>query len=327
MKRSALASVSFHALIIAVALFGLPGIAPPDIKPVEAIQVDISNITDSTKLKAQSTSEEKPLEKPKPKVSEAEKSTKPVEKVAEEKKYAAVQPAKQEPEPQPDPQPKPEPKAEEQPLDSDPLKQIIEEEQKKADELKKIEEEKKKQQEEEKKKKAEEKKKKEEEKKKKEADAQKKLEADMKKRKLDTAALEEMFKDTSSEEQTATLKKNEQTGTPEKGKNNVQGDDAELAATLIDALRQRLAECWTVPPGAREAAVSVKVRFNLTRDGRVEGLPTVIGGGFGDALAQATAQSAISAVMECQSYDFLPKDRYDMWQEITVNFTPDMMSG
>jgi TolA protein len=321
MKRSALASVSLHALIVAAALFGLPGIAPPEIKPVEAIQVDISNITDETKLKAQSTVEEKPLDKPKPKVSEAEKNTKPLENVAEEKKYAAVDPTPQEPEPQPEPvpEPKPEPKAEELPLDSDPLKQIIEEEQKAEEQKKK--------QEEEKKKKAEEKKKKEEEKKKKAAEAQKKLEADMKKRKLDTAALEEMFKDTSSEQQTATLKKSEEAGTPETGKNNVQGEDAALAATLIDALRQRLSECWTVPPGAREAQVQVKVRFNLARDGRVEGLPVVVGGGFGDALATATAQSAISAVMECQAYDFLPKDRYDMWQEITVNFTPDMMSG
>jgi TolA protein len=326
MKRSAIASVSLHALIIAGALFGLPGIAPPEIKPVEAIQVDISNITDETKLKAQSTVEEQPLEKPQPKASEAEKNTKPLENVAEEKKYAAVDPTPQEPEPQPEPEPKPEPKAEEQPLDSDPLKQIIEEEQNKADEIKKLEEEKKKQ-EEEKKKKAEEKKKKEEDKKKKAAEAQKKLEADMKKRKLDTDALEEMFKDTSSEQQTATLKKSEEAGTPEKGKNNVQGEDAELAATLIDALRQRLSECWTVPPGAREAQVQVKVRFNLARDGKVEGLPVVVGGGGGDALAAATAQSAISAVMECQAYDFLPKDRYDMWQEITVNFTPDMMSG
>jgi outer membrane biosynthesis protein TonB len=319
MKRSAIASVSLHALIIAAALFGLPGVAPPEIKPVEAIQVDISNITDETKLKAQSTVEEQLPEKPQPKASEAEKNTKPLENVAEEKKYAAVDPTPQEPEPQPEPEPEAEPKAEEPLLDSDPLKQIIEEEQKKADEIKKLEEEKKK--------KAEEKKKKEEEKKKKAADAQKKLEADMKKRKLDTNALEEMFKDTSSEQQTATLKKSEEAGTPEKGKNNVQGEDAELAATLIDALRQRLSECWTVPPGAREAQVQVKVRFNLARDGRVEGLPFVVGGGGGDALAAATAQSAISAVMECQAYDFLPKDRYDMWQEITVNFTPDMMSG
>lgn len=326
MRRSAIASVSLHALIIAAALFGLPGILPPEIKPVEAIQVDISNITDETKLKAQSTVAEKPLEKPKPKLSEAEKNTKPLEKVTEEKKYAAVDPTPQEPEPQPKPEPKPEPKVEELPLDSDPLKQIIEEEQKKADAQKKLEEEKKKQQEE-KKKKAEEKKKQEEEKKKKAAEAQKKLEADMKKRKLDTAALEEMFKDTSNQEQTATLKKSEEAGTPETGQNNVQGEDAALAATLIDALRQRLSECWTVPPGAREAAISVKVKFNLSRDGKVEGLPVVIGGGGGDALAAATAQSAISAVMECQAYDFLPKDRYDMWQEITVNFTPDMMAG
>jgi TolA protein len=326
MKRSTLVSVSLHALIIAAALYGLPGVAPPEITPVAAVQVDISNITNVTKLKALSTTEEKQPEKPKPKVSETLEKSKPLEKVAEEKKFAAVEPTLQEPEPQPEPVPEPEPKAEEQPLDSDPLKQIIAEEQRKADELKKIEEEKKKK-EEEKRKKAEEKKKKELEKRKKAAEAQKRIEAEMKERTLDTKALErELFQDRSSEEQTATLQNRAEAGTPEKGERNVQGEDAELAATLIDQLQQRLKECWNIPPGAREAAITVKVRFRLTPDGRVKGLPVVLGGG-GDTLAAATAQSAVSAVMECQSYDFLPKESYDMWQEITVDFTPDMMSG
>lgn len=324
MKKSFLGSASLHALIVIAALLGLPGMRPPEIKPVEAIQVDISNITNETKLKAQSTSEEKPVEKPKPKVSQAIEKTKPKEKVTEEKKLAAVEPAEQEP-PPPEPKKEPEKKVEDTPLDPDPLKELLKEEEQKLEEQKKAEEAKQKK-EEEKKKKAEEKKKKEEEKKKKAAEEQKKLEESMKKRKLDTAALDDLL-NKENEEASSTLEQKSETGTPEKSAKNVQGEDAELAATLIDALRQRLSECWTVPPGAREAAITVKVQFNLSPDGRVQGLPIVIGGGGGDALSAATAQSAISAVMECQSYDFLPKDRYDMWQEITVNFTPDMMSG
>jgi hypothetical protein len=44
-----------------------------------------------------------------------------------------------------------------------------------------------------------------------------------------------------------------------------------------------------------------------------------------DPLFQATAQSAISAVMQCQAYDFFPADKYDLWKENTVNFNPNQM--
>ena len=36
-------------------------------------------------------------------------------------------------------------------------------------------------------------------------------------------------------------------------------------------LRQKLAGCWSVPPGAREANITVKVRFFLNPDGSVAG--------------------------------------------------------
>jgi hypothetical protein len=46
----------------------------------------------------------------------------------------------------------------------------------------------------------------------------------------------------------------------------------------------------------------------------------------GDPLFGTTAQSAVSAVMACQNYDFLPPDRYDLWNTIIFNFIPNMMS-
>jgi hypothetical protein len=29
--------------------------------------------------------------------------------------------------------------------------------------------------------------------------------------------------------------------------------------------------------------------------------------------------------MECQSYDFLPQDKYDLWKDLIINFNPNMM--
>jgi hypothetical protein len=90
MKKSFLGSVSLHALILLAALFGIPTAQPFEIKPVEAIQVDISKITDSTKVKAQSKSEEKPVEKPKAKASPSVEKVKPQEKVTEESSHQSL---------------------------------------------------------------------------------------------------------------------------------------------------------------------------------------------------------------------------------------------
>ena len=154
MKKSFLGSATFHAAILLAALFGLPVAKMAEIIPPEAIQVDISNITDNTKVKAQTKSDEPPSEKPKPKASKAIEKVKPKEKVADEVKLAAKEPSKTEPPPEP---PKPEPpkpkppklepkvepppkKVEDLPVDPDPLKAMLAAEEKKVEEEKKAEE-------------------------------------------------------------------------------------------------------------------------------------------------------------------------------------------
>jgi outer membrane biosynthesis protein TonB len=78
--------------------------------------------------------------------------------------------------------------------------------------------------------------------------------------------------------------------------------------------------------GARESKVSVKIRFRLNSDGSVAGIPEVLNSS-GDPLFPSTAQSAVSAVQGCGPYDFLPADRYDLWQDNTFDFNPNMMFG
>ena len=310
MKKSALGSLSFHALIVLVALFGIPATKPFEIQPVEAIQVDISNITDNTKVKAQTKSDEKPVDKPKPKVSKSDIKTKPVEKVTEEKVVAAKEPAKVEP----PPKQTEEKKVEDTPVDPDPLKQMLEaedaqlkqaEEKKKKAEAKKLkaEEDKKKQEEADAKAKADAKKK---------ADAQKKLAS-----KLDVAQLEDLL-NKENDEASAPVEKKDDAGTPEKAGKDIQGEDAAMSATIIDAMRQKLAECWSIPPSVRESKDVVTLQWKMSKDGRVVGQPIVIGGSGGVAAQQA----AISAVKACEPYDWLPPDGYHLWREFEWNFEP-----
>jgi len=300
MRKSLITSLILHGAVLVAALIVLPDPDRYKVQPQDSIQVDISQLTDESKRKATTKTVEKPVEKPAPKKTEVVNKVEPAPKV-DEKVKTAVKEAVAEP---PPPAPKvEEPKKEEpKPLDPDPLKDLlkkVEEEPKPKEEVKKAEVKPVKKPEEKKQKK--------------------------KKPELNTDDIA-AFLNKTDDEKTAPQQPAEVADTPAPGDADIQGTDDALAATLVDALRQKLAGCWSVPPGAREANITVKVRFFLNPDGSVAGLPEVLNGSA-DPLFATTAQSAVSAVMECKPYDFFPPDRYDLWKDNTVNFNPNMMFG
>ena len=308
MRRSLTISLLAHAAILASAFIVLPNPKEFKVEEQESIPVDIVSIEDLGKRQATVKTPEKPVEKAAPKPVEVMKPVQPAPEVAPEVK-TTVKEQSAPPEPTPEvkkdepkkEEPKPEPKPEE-------LAELI----KKTDEP--------------------EPEKKKEEPKKAEAKPQKPVEKPPEKKpekKLkpkkefnpdDIAA----FLNKTDDKHTAPLKPQDQTGTPKQGEFNLSGNDDGVAATIADAIQQRLAKCWSIPPGAREAQISVKVRFQLNPDGTVSGLPQVMNSNP-DPLFTTTAQSAVSAVMECQPYDFLPQDKYDLWQDNGVNFNPNQM--
>ncbi len=319
-----------HGAIVLAALFGLPAMKAPEVKPVEAIQVDISNISNETKVKAQSKSEEKPVAKPKPKASESIEKTKPKEKITEEKKVAAKEPVKQEEqkkvepeekkqEPKKEPEKKPEPKkVEELPLDSDPLKQLLAAEEQKVEEQKKLEETRKK--EEEKKQKADVERKKADADKKAQ-DEKKKLDAEKKARKLDVAELEDLL-NKENDESSAPTEKKPDSGTPDEGGKETAGDEAESKATFRDALQARVLECFNPPPAAKEEGVNITVPidFTLNQDGSVKGRPKFEQ--TGDPLYDAVGAAAMSAIGDCAPYNFFPDGKYKGYARWILQFNP-----
>ncbi len=106
----------------------------------------------------------------------------------------------------------------------------------------------------------------------------------------------------------------------------VEGAGQTLTISEIGALRRRLAQCWTPPLGARGAeTLTVKVNMLLNPDGTLRGPPRVVDAPFGPA-AEAASQAATRAVLQCQPYA-LPPEKYDLWQDITINFDPRQMLG
>ncbi len=316
MRKPVVISIGFHAAILLATLVVLPAPKPFEVKPVEAVQVDISQITDKTQKVATAKDATRSVAKPAPKVTKIVKDVPPAPKVADEVKTAANEPSTPPPEPEPPkpepPKPKPEPPkpkptppklVEPTPLNSDPLKDLLktvdEPPPEKKPDPKPVE------------KPAPEK----------AADAKK---PDKKKPEL---KLEDIsaFLDKQKGEKTAPAQPSKETGAPKLAANDAQGNDQVVTATLINALTSKVKGCFNVPPAARDANISVRIHFLLNQDGSVNGQPEVASVNS-DPIFDATARAAVSAILECQNYD-LPADQYELWKDNTLDFNPNLLFG
>jgi len=102
------------------------------------------------------------------------------------------------------------------------------------------------------------------------------------------------------------------------------GTQMTMSVNEIDALRSRIAQCWSPPPGGLGAGqIVVKLRLKLNEDGTLVGYPTVANSGS-SPFFQAAADSAVRAVYQCQPYS-LPSDKYALWRDMILNFDPSEM--
>jgi hypothetical protein len=102
------------------------------------------------------------------------------------------------------------------------------------------------------------------------------------------------------------------------------GTEMTMSVNEIDALRARIADCWTPPPGGLGAdQIVVKLRLQLNEDGTLVGYPTVANSGS-SPFFQAAADSAVRAVYQCQPYA-LPKAKFALWRDMILNFDPSEM--
>jgi outer membrane biosynthesis protein TonB len=110
--------------------------------------------------------------------------------------------------------------------------------------------------------------------------------------------------------------------------NKVHGQSNGTADTMsvneIDALRARIAQCWSPPPGGLGAdRIVVQLRLKLNEDGTLVGYPAVANRGS-SPFFQAAADSAVRAVYQCQPYA-LPSEKYALWRDMILNFDPSEM--
>jgi outer membrane biosynthesis protein TonB len=107
------------------------------------------------------------------------------------------------------------------------------------------------------------------------------------------------------------------------------GQSSQISLSELDALRQRLAQLWSPPAGAKDPQELVVVfRIKLNRDGRIAPGPwpqLVASGNSQHAIA--ARESAARALNRGQPYDMLKPEHYEQWKDIEITFDPREMFG
>jgi outer membrane biosynthesis protein TonB len=103
--------------------------------------------------------------------------------------------------------------------------------------------------------------------------------------------------------------------------------DAQLSQTELDALRERIRDCWSPPPGVDTTTnVYVDLRVLFRQDGSLAQPPIVVAGSA-SALGPALAESGKRALLKCQPFTMLKPEHYAQWKDLMVRFNPRDLSN
>ena len=119
----------------------------------------------------------------------------------------------------------------------------------------------------------------------------------------------------------ATLNSNAALGTPT-------GHASSNVATWTAAFQSAVRKCFNFPyNGLNADQFEADIDINLRPDGTVASEPVIVAvRGPSSSIAQALAENAKRAIVQCQAYAFLPKNQYDSWKYIPMTFgLKDMM--
>jgi colicin import membrane protein len=105
------------------------------------------------------------------------------------------------------------------------------------------------------------------------------------------------------------------------------GTAARISQYELDALRVRLMQLWSPPPGARDLRdLSVKIRVKFKPDGSLDGSPKLVSAGSGP-LFTAVSESAKRAILVGQPFTMLRPEDYEVWRDMEITFDQSMMIG
>jgi outer membrane biosynthesis protein TonB len=105
------------------------------------------------------------------------------------------------------------------------------------------------------------------------------------------------------------------------------GAAAQLSQSEIDALRARISNCWSPPPGINAASkIYVVLRVLFKQDASMSREPVLVEG-TASPLGPALAESAKRALLLCQPFTMLKPEHYDQWKDLELKFDPQELLG
>jgi TolA protein len=151
-----------------------------------------------------------------------------------------------------------------------------------------------------------------------------------KKAKKTTTSKDSDFTDTTNEIAELLNKVDNDAGGAKRNKNTkafgaetTNSTSAKLSQSEMDALRGMIEKNWSIMPGQVSSNdIVITVKFQLDQDGNLVGEPEVTGKGGDGSPLSALEGGAVRAVKKSAPFDQLPKDKYETWKVVTVNFNP-----
>ena len=141
-----------------------------------------------------------------------------------------------------------------------------------------------------------------------------------------------MLKDLRNEESNNVVEEKEiEDAEIQEGENN-QNENMTLSISEIDLLRQQLSSCWNAPAGAvinvgDKVTISAKVQENMkVYDNSVRIVDTNISKSnpFYGPITDSAMRTLLNP--ECTPLK-LPKDKYNLWKNLTITFDYSIMKG
>jgi hypothetical protein len=105
------------------------------------------------------------------------------------------------------------------------------------------------------------------------------------------------------------------------------GTAAQLSQSEIDALRARISNCWSPPPGVdANSKLYIVLDVQFKPDASMAREPAVVEGSA-SSLGPALAESARRALLKCQPFTMLKPEHYDQWKDLQLKFDPQELLG
>jgi len=100
-----------------------------------------------------------------------------------------------------------------------------------------------------------------------------------------------------------------------------------LTVAVINAMRNAIENRFVLPGDLKDAGnVRLSFHVRLDMDGRVIGTPDTEVSGGSERTRKIITDAALRAITRAAPYTMLPKDKYDAWKEVILNFDASQLN-